>query len=362
MNYDNQDGLSLPMSWILLLPHLELYGGVLRVLYLARELKKLGDHVALYVQDGTRNDLVVNELLSRWGIHVSQGDSPRNQVFDVRVVADVNDDSIVWSETFPARRTVLLVIAGGLYYRKKYKSAREQLKPDLAIAVSRSLQEDAPFPTRLIPGGVDSDFLVSERTTSPPERPGTTRIVTHYGRGKAFKGFSSALELCHGLVAQEVNLHLTIISAVPIKEGVPAWAKIAVGLSPAQVANIMRATDVAICLEERPGWSNFSIQALASGCEVWGSGIVAKDFDGVFPRFHNVERSPSLHEFARNVVAVPHSAPSGSELRQLSETVKNLSWDRWCRLVRLAVEEIEELAQTPDRDKMTPPNGGESHG
>jgi hypothetical protein len=80
------------VRWVLILPNLQLYGGVYRLLYLARELTRQGDEATIAVVDLQSQDPTLLDAIRAWDLTVASLESVRDDRWDVLVVGDVNGD------------------------------------------------------------------------------------------------------------------------------------------------------------------------------------------------------------------------------------------------------------------------------
>jgi glycosyltransferase involved in cell wall biosynthesis len=328
------------LKWLLYLPHLELYGGVLRLLYLGRELKRMGDEVTVGVGDLSSRSGVVDGLVDEWNLQTCSKEDSQASRFDVLVVGDVNGETIDSCMRIDAKRKVLLALAGGKNYQRKYEFGIQKLEPDLTVSVAKSIAAESPYPMLKIPGGVDTEVFFPNNVVSSWDGTSALQIATHFGRGKSFKGFPEAFELCTRIRELGIPVHLTVVSAVGISSTFPDWVELRVGLEPRQVARILRDSHVAISWESRSGWANFSIQALASGCIVLGNGTGAEDFAESFSNYIRLDPKDPLEVIAEAIVRGNFLSQERMGAEAVRAAAEKYSWARWSRELRSVTREI----------------------
>lgn len=266
----------MPRSWMLAIPHLQLYGGIFRLLYLARELKNLNQDVVVAVGSERHASSVLRKFIEENQLNTGTVRAVRKKQVDVVLTGDASTSLGRNLRKFSADRYVFLQLAGGEPYRSEHRTIERKASPDFTISVSSSIQQDNVARSILVPGGVDlSIFREKVRTIQSEDK---LVLATHYGRGKPFKGFLTAIEVVEGLRAVGLEAELAVFSSVDVPDLEKSWIHKYVGLPKPELAKLFDSVGGVLSFERRPGWGNVAAEAASAGTFVLGNGVNGEDF------------------------------------------------------------------------------------
>lgn len=323
-----------PKSWLLLLPHLQMYGGLYRFLYLARELERLGQQVVVGVKDFKGASNVVLHFAKENNLTLAPSGKIRKKSFDVVASGDASTPISRTIRRFKSSFYLTFQLAGGETYRREHEKIAKKAKPDLTISVSTSIHEDHVTPSKLIPGGVDLElFRPGGRS---PIFDGKLNLATHYGRGKPFKGFLEALATAEGLRQVGVDARLHVVSSETVPEFNLPWVEPHIALTRERLSQLLSRCHGTLAFETRPGWGNFSAESVATGAYIFGNGVNSEDFlPRVARQFIDQGGSGGYPEALAGFIL--ESGLNGSGMAPTDMTP--FSWPTWSRRVVEAVYE-----------------------
>ncbi len=254
-------------SVLFLLPHAQLYGGVLRFFALAREFAAVGMDVAIAVPDNQlRKDRLTVARDSQYGrVPVVRLSSVHNRVWDAAVCGDHSSGLMALLPWLPARRTAVYLLNG---WAARSRNVRQVAiaSPDVVLANSSYSAEQYPeLLPHVVAGGVDLGLFTPGATRPPTGRDAVTRIGAPAGRLRAGKRLVDATEAVARVRASGLQAELHLWNATPLSLELPEYCHVHVGLNREGVAGLLQTLDTVVCPEEDAGWNNPAAEAMACG-------------------------------------------------------------------------------------------------
>ncbi len=246
-------------SILVLLPHLDVYGGINRFLDLAGPFTKLGVRYVVAVMDGEQSGRALPPHVEALGLAEAL-----EQSWDVVLCGDASSGIMMTSPLFKSRLNAVYLLNGssyGLLNRRQIGTAL----PDVVVASStyaaRCYRDLAPT---VVAGGVDLHTFFPAPGVHPRDRD-RFRVACYPGRRKPVKRFEDIVAACRLLHERgvPVELHVYDQEDFTLQERFPFVHHGA--LERVRVRELMWQSDVVVMAEVSAGWSNPAAEAMASG-------------------------------------------------------------------------------------------------
>lgn len=261
---------------LVLLPHVRLFGGVLRFVELSRVLRAMGVDLTIAVPDerlaevesAESRDIV--DIGARRHLTVIGLRDALDVVWDAALFPDATDGLVALAPYVSAMRRIVYLI-GGRAIQTRYREQIRLAQPDNIIGASSYVGAIfADLCPHVIPGGVDLDVFhvrESDEVAASEARigGGKLRLAVPGGRDIARKRFGDALEVVQRLRLSGIDVELHAWTASRFRRDLPEHCVVHVGLRRSEVAEMLRHCDMALCPEADAGWNNPAAESLAVG-------------------------------------------------------------------------------------------------
>jgi glycosyltransferase involved in cell wall biosynthesis len=259
-------------SWVkrvlFLVPHLDIFGGVLRFIELARVLKHMNVECVIGVLSAI-GDSALNENGRFSDIKIMTVDDCLRSEWDVVVCGDYSSGLFLWLPFLKAKISCAYLLNGWSYRHFNI----EQLKlcrPELVIAnssyVSVHYKELAPV---IIPGGINLEVFYPRSDRRKAFNPYEVHIVVPVGRKKLRKRFVDGFKACLKLSKKrKVVMHTMCMGPLEDLSTGNLTHLHHRALSREGVADLYSRVDIALYPEEDAGWNNHAIEGMACGVPI----------------------------------------------------------------------------------------------
>lgn len=315
---------------IMLVPHLGMFGGVNRFLYLARAFARWGVDAVIAIPDdeltGTKRPTRRDDFPD---VPVMPLSRAVREDWDVVLCGDRSSGVLLTMPLFRSRLSAVYLLNG---WAHRLFNTRQiaAIRPDVLVACSSYAgRQYADLAPTVVPGGVALDLFFPREEIRP--RGQVARIGAYPGRGREAKRFDDTIAACRVLHQRGLafELHVYDHALAGLSDAFPIVNHGA--LAPADVCKVMQDIDVFISSEEDAGWCNPAAEAMAAGVPLVCTEAGTSDFaiDGetalVVPA-----RSPELlADAVTRVLADPELA---ARLRLAGlERIRELDWSNVAR-------------------------------
>lgn len=262
-----------------LLPHLEIFGGILRFLEISHHMINYGisAHIAIPGSDNNTNSAHrINPKFSN--VPVISIEDALHQAWDVVICGDFSSGLILSLPWFNTRISGAYLLNG---WQHRHSNVAQILlaRPEVCIANSSYAAQHHPeLAPYAIPGGISVD-LFNNGESPPQEIKGPTKVYVPVGRNKPRKRFIDAYKALQ-LVAKTHAIEMHTIDALDLENLSIGNLKHIHhrGLSRIEVAEMLRSMHIAIFPEEDAGWNNPAAEAMAMGCPTVCTNAGTTDF------------------------------------------------------------------------------------
>lgn len=253
-------------SVLFLLPHFRRFGGVNRFFEMASHLQNQHIQAVVAAPELTAAQVErVNEEFPT--VMVCDFGEAMEKSWDCVVCGDFSSAIMTLLPWFDSKLSVVYLL-NGWQHRTLNNTQIALAKPDLVIANSSySALQYPDWAPAIVAGAVDCQMFHPSNEPQP-EGVRPFRILVPGGRNKPRKRFEDALQACEIVSAKGIPLEMHVLDAEPVVIEASFTCVTHCKLSRAEVAELMRSVDVALCPEEDAGWNNPAAEAMASGIPV----------------------------------------------------------------------------------------------
>jgi hypothetical protein len=314
---------------VMLVPHLGMFGGVNRFLYLARAFARWGVESVVAIPDdeltGTKRPTRRDDFPDVQLLPLSVASQ---QDWDVVICGDRSSGVLLTLPLFRARLSVVYLLNG---WAHRVFNTRQiaAVRPDVLIACSSyAARQYADLAPTVVAGGVSLDLF-----TPHPQRGrnGVARIGAYPGRGREAKRFDDTIAACRVLRARGVAFELHVYDPVlaSLSDTFPIVNHGA--LAAANVCKVMQELDVFVSSEEDAGWCNPAAEAMASGVPLVCTEAGTSDF-AVHEETALVVPARSPEQLADGVSRLLDDPELAARLRQAGlERIREFDWSNVAR-------------------------------